>query len=137
MYIFSDIQLLLFLASLKVLDDTKDTFYVTEMALESNCYDYVQREKIKLLIEQGKLKTFTLDETFFRFSHKVSIKYSGLHIMDFAAIYYCKMTKGFLVERNSKIRECAIENEVDALPVDEILDNLVKDKKYVEYIKNL
>lgn len=137
MYIFSDIQLLLILASLKVFDDATDSFYVTEMALESPCYDHVQKEKLKLLVEEGKIKTFSLERPFFTFSCKESIKYNGLHVMDFAAIYYSKTNKYFLVERNPRIRECAIENGVDTLPVEEILNTIIKDKKYVAYIKNL
>lgn len=137
MYIFSDIWLLLVLDSLKVLDNASGSFYVTETVLESPCYDHIQRQKMKIMVNDGKLRTFSMDKDFFMFYCRESIKYPGLHRMDFTAIYHCIRTKGFLVERNSKVRECAIENGVDALPVEKILNNIIKDKKYVEYIKRL
>ena len=137
MYIFSDIQLLLFLASLKALDNASDPFYVTDLALESPCYDHIQRQRMKVLVSEGKLKTFSIDRDFFVFYCGESIKYPGLHRMDFAAIHHCMRTNSFLVERNPKIRECALGNGVDALPVEKILNNIIKDKKYVEYIKGL
>ncbi|MEL6304942.1 MAG: hypothetical protein AAFQ20_09160 [Bacteroidota bacterium] len=137
MYIFSDIWLLLVLDSLKVLDKAPGSFYVTETALESPCYDHIQRQRMKILIHDGKLMTFSTDEDFLMFYFRESIKYPGLHRMDFAAIYHCMRTKGFLVERNSNIRECALDNGVDTLPMEKILNNIIKDKKYAEYVKRL
>ena len=137
MYIFSDIELLLLLDSLKIVDNSTDSFYVTEMALESTCYDYVQRNNLKRLVEEGKLRTFSLEGDFFRFCCKESIRFNGLHIMDFAAIYYCKRTNGFLVERNEIVKECALVNGINALSVNEILTNVVKEKKIIEFIKAL
>lgn len=137
MYIFSDIELLLLLDSLKVLDSSMYSFYVTEMVLESTCYDYIQRNRLKRLVEESKLSTFSLEEDFFKFSCKESIRFNGLHIMDFAAIYFCKKNNGFLVERNDLIKECASANGISSLSINEILSNIVKEKKYVEYIKSL
>ncbi|GAA5225162.1 hypothetical protein SAMN04488096_105346 [Mesonia phycicola] len=137
MYIFSDIELLLLLDSLRILDNSTDCFYVTEMALESPCYDYVEQNRLKRLVEEGKIKTYSLEGDFFKFSCKESIKFNGLHIMDFAAIYYCKTINGCLVERNDVIKECASTNGVNALSVDEILSSIVKEKKYMEFIKAL
>ncbi len=137
MYIFSDIEFLLLLDSLRVLDSSTDTFYVTEMALESTCYDYVQRSHLNRLVEKGKLHTFSLEGDFFKFSCKESIEFSGLHIMDFAAIYYCKTINGCLVERNDVIKECAVSNGVNALSINEILSTIVKEKKYMKFIKAL
>lgn len=137
MYIFSDIELLLLLDSLRILDSSTDSFYVTEMALESTCYDYVQRNHLKRLVEEGKIKTYSLEGEFFKFCCKESIKFGGLQIMDFAAIYYCKTINGVLVERNDIIKECAETNEVNALSVNEILSTIVKEKKYMEFIKAL
>jgi len=115
MYVFSDIELLLLLDSLRILDNSTDSFYVTEMALESTCYDYVEQNRLKHLMEEGKIKTYSLESDFFKFSCRESIKFSGLHIMDFAAIYYCKTINGCLVERNDVIKECAESNGLDAL----------------------
>ncbi len=137
MYIFSDIELLLLLDSLRILDSSTDSFYVTEMALESTCYDYVQRNRLKRLVEEGKIKTYSLEGEFFKFCCKESIKFGGLQIMDFAAIYYCKTINGVLVERNDIIKECAETNGVNALSVNEILSTIVKEKKYMEFIKAL
>lgn len=137
MYIFSDIELLLLLDTLNVLDGSEYSLYVTEMALESNCYDYIQRNNLKRLVEESKLSTFSLEEDFFKFSCKESIRFNGLHIMDFAAIYFCKNYNGFLVERNDLIKECALANGLNVLSINEILSNIVKEKKYVEYINSL
>jgi len=137
MYVFSDIELLLLLDSLRILDNSTDSFYVTEMALESTCYDYVEQNRLKHLMEEGKIKTYSLESDFFKFSCRESIKFSGLHIMDFAAIYYCKTINGCLVERNDVIKECAESNGLDALSVNEILSTIVKEKKYMEFIKAL
>jgi hypothetical protein len=137
MYVFSDIEFLLLLDSLRVLDSSTDTFYVTEMALESTCYDYVEQNRLKRLVEEGKVLTFSLEGDFFKFSCKESIKFNGLQIMDFAAIYYCKSINGVLVERNDVIKECAESNGVNALSINEILSIIVKEKKYMEFIKAL
>ena len=137
MYIFNDIELLLLLDSLKILDNSTDSFYVTEMILESSCYDHVERSRLKRLIEENKIETFSLGNDFFKFSCKQSIKFPGLQIMDFAAIYYAKTINGFLVERNDLIKECAEINGVNALSVNEILTNIVKEKKYMDFIKAL
>ncbi len=137
MYIFSDIEFLLLLDSLRILDSSSDSFYVTEMALESPCYDYVQRNHLNRLVEEGKIHTYSLKGEFFKFCCKESINFAGLQIMDFAAIYYCKTINGVLVERNELIKECAESNGVNALSVNEILSTIVKEKKYMEFIKAL
>lgn len=137
MYIFNDIELLLLLDNLRILESSTDSFYVTEMALESPCYDYVQRNHLKRLVEEGKIKTYSLEGEFFKFCCKESITFGGLQIMDFAAIYYCKTINGILVERNDIIKQCAETNGLNVLSVNEILSTIVKEKKYMEFIKAL
>ncbi|MFS4416414.1 hypothetical protein [Maribacter sp. 2307ULW6-5] len=137
MYIFSDIEFLLLLDNFQILDRASDSFYVTEMALESSCYNHVERSRLKRLVDEGKVKSFSLEGDFFKFSCKQSIRFPGLQIMDFAAIYYAKTINGFLVERNDLIKECAEINEVNALSANEILTNIVKEKKYMDFIKAL
>ncbi|MBW8201907.1 MAG: hypothetical protein VXW38_15710 [Bacteroidota bacterium] len=137
MYTFSDIELLLVLDTLKIFEASKDAFYVTEMVLESNCYSQTERIRLNRMVEEGKIMTFSLEKDFYRFSCKQSIPFPGLHLMDLAAIYHCKLTNGILVERNELIKECAETNGVKALPVNEILNTIVKEQKVMDYIRSL
>lgn len=137
MYIFNDIELLLTINSLQVLKNTEEDIYVTEMLLESDCFDYTQRSIIKKMQEDGILKLFSLGDDFYKFSMRESHKYPGLHVIDFASIYFCMINNSFIVSSNTLVIECAASNDISILPKNEILINIIKDKKYVEFIQQI
>jgi hypothetical protein len=136
MYVFNNIKLLLALADTGLLKNSQAAIYVTEMVLESNNYDYVIKEKLKKLVDEGSVIVFSLGNDFFKFAIKEEIKYNRLDVMAFACVFFAKRENYFLVTSNETIKKCAEDNGVSKPPIKDILMNILKEEKYVEFILN-
>ena len=137
MYIFSNIELLLMLNDIGVLTNSSVDIFVTDIALDFKGFKYQVKEKLKCLINsKSSVNTFTLGEDFFKFALKQQIKYKGLDIMAFACIYYAKTKNGFLVTSNPTTKKCAIENGVSVSEIRDVIINISKEEKYVEFLLN-
>lgn len=134
MYVFSNISLLLTLSDHGLIKDGMSPIYVTEMAMESKCYDYFIQNKLRKLVEDGKVRIFSLQEDFFKFAVKESIIHNRIDLMSFACIYFAKKENFFLVTTNKSIMKCAEQNGVLHPPIKEILTNILKEERYVELI---
>lgn len=136
MYIFNDIEVLLFLGDISVFNSNNSDNYITDMVLETSCYDSILKQKINRLIAKGCVKPFILEDDFFSFAHRQQIKFPGLDILSFASIYFAKKNNGFLISRNDMVQKCATENNVDVPNIKDVLINLIKKESYVEMFLN-
>lgn len=136
MYVFNDIEAILFLGDTSIFHSNNCESYITNMVLETQCYDMMIKQKIKRLVDKGNLNTFTLEEDFFAFAQKQQIKYGGLDILSFANIYFARINNYYLVTSNEMVKECARENNVDVPEIKDVLINLIKEESYVEMFLN-
>ncbi len=137
MYIFSNIELLLTLNDIGVLTNSSVDILVTDISLDFKGFEYNIKEKLKQLIKSNSsVNSFTLGEDFFKFALKQQIKYKGLDIMAFACIYYAKANNGFLVTTNPTTKKCALDNGVSISEIRDVIVNISKEEKYVEFFFN-
>ena len=132
MYVFNNIELLIALGDTGVLNKPDTEIYVTDMILESDCYEYYVKTKLRLLINKGIVTTFNLKDDFFKFALMQQIPYPGIDIMAFASIYFAKQKRAFLVTSNPTIKKCALNNNVAVPGIKDLLLTILKEEKYVE-----
>lgn len=132
MYIFNNIELLIALGDTGVLDNTDSEIYVTDMSLEAPCFEYYTKNKLKKLVENNVIKTYSLADEFYKFALKQQINFPGIDLMAFAAIYFAKENGGFLISSNPTIKQCAKINGVSVPEIKDTLLTILKEEKYVE-----